>query len=64
MVLRSENTNKKVNYERFLEKLAFCAVNELKNGGSLVEVTKNPNATIVDDFQKENKPEGMSDEAK
>jgi hypothetical protein len=43
LALRSENVNKKVNYDRFLEKLAIYVVNELKNGDSLVEVTKNPN---------------------
>ena len=50
LALRSENINKKVNYDRFLEKLAIYVVNELRNGDSIVEVTRNPNATIVKDF--------------
>ena len=34
------------------------------NGESIVEVTKNQNAKIVEDFQKENKPVELSDKAK
>ena len=64
LALRNENVNKKMNYDRFLEKLAIYMVNELKNGDSIVEITTNPNAKIVEDFQKENKPEELSDEAK
>ena len=64
LALRSENTNKKVNYDRFLEKLAIYVVNELKNGDSLMEVTKNPNAKTIEEFQKENKPKELSNEDK
>ena len=64
LALRSENITKKVNYDRFLEKLAIYVVNELKNGDSIIEVTRNPNATIIEDFEKENKPTELSDEAK
>ena len=64
MALCSENMNKKVNYDRFLEKLAIYVVDEFKYGDSIVEVTKDPNAAIVDDFQKENKPEELRGEAK
>ena len=64
LALRSENVNKKVNYDRFLEKLAIYVINELKNGDSIIEITRNPNAKIIEDFQKENKPEELSDEDK
>ena len=64
LALRSENINKKVNYDRFLEKLAIYVVNEFRNDDSIVEVTRNPNATIVEDFKKDNKPEELSDKSK
>ena len=64
LALRSENITKKVNYDRFLEKLAIYVINELKNGDYIIEVTKNPNATIIEDFQKDNKPKELSDEDK
>lgn len=47
LALRSENIHKKVNYDRFLEKLAIYVVNELKNGDSLVEVIKTPNEDTI-----------------
>ena len=47
-----------------MEKLAIYIINELKNGDSIIEVTKNPNATIIKDFQKDNKPKELSDEDK
>ena len=64
LALRSENTNKKVNYDRFLEKLAIYVVNKLKNGDSLVEVTKTPNAKTIENFQEKNKPKELCDEDK
>ena len=62
LALRSENIIKKVNYDRFLEKLAIYVVNELRNGDAIVEITRNPNAKIVEEFQKDNKPEELSEE--
>ena len=64
LALRSENIHKKVNYDRFLEKLSIYVVNELKNGDSLVQVTKNPNEDTIEIFKKENKPNELSDEDK
>ena len=64
LALCSENMNKKVSYDRFLEKLAIYVVNELKNGVSLVEVSKNPNAKTIENFEKENKPKELRDEDK
>ena len=64
LALRNENLTKKVNYDHFLEKLAIYIINELKNGDSIIEITKNPNATIIEDFQKDDKPKELSDEDK
>ena len=61
LALRSENVTKKVNYDRFLEKLQIYIINELKNGDSIIEVTKKPKATII---EKDQKPKELSDEAK
>ena len=48
--LRSENTNRKVSYEVFLEKLEIYIMNEMKQGEHVVEITKDPKADVVADF--------------
>ena len=64
LVLRNETVTRKVNYDRFLEKLGIYIVNELKDGDYVIEVTKNPKAKIIDDFMTNNKPTELSDDEK
>ena len=56
LCLRSENMIKKLNYDQFCEKLYTYIVNNFKNGDAIVEVTKNPSATIIEDFVDAHKP--------
>ena len=51
LALRSENMTKKVNYDQFCEKLYIFIMNVFKNGDSVVEVTKNPSADIIENFK-------------
>ena len=37
---------------------------EFKNGEHVLEITKNPDTKIIEDFQKENKPVQLTDEEK
>ena len=39
-------------------------VNELKNGDDIVEVTKHPDADIIGDFEKEDKPKELTNNEK
>ena len=64
MALRSENVTRKVNYDKFLKKLGIYVVNELKNGDSIIEITKNSKATIIEDYERDHKPKELSDAAK
>ena len=64
LALRSENITLKSNYERFMDKLAIHAANELKDGDAIVEVTKNPKAKTIEDFKNKNKPIELSDDLK
>ena len=64
LALRSENITLKTNYDRFLEKLGTYIVNELKDGDSIVEITKNPKVKIIENFVQNNKPTELSDEEK
>ena len=64
LALRSENITLKTNYDRFLEKLATCIVNELKDGDFIVEITKNPKVKIIENFVHNNKPTELSDDEK
>jgi len=56
LALRSENTTRKVPYEVFLKKLETYIMNEMKQGGHLVGITKNPNADVIADFESAYKP--------
>ena len=64
LALRNENVTKKVNYDRFLEKLGIYIVNELKVGDHIIEVTKNPKLKIIEGFMASNKPTELSDDLK
>ena len=55
---------KKLNYDQFCEKLYTYIVNNFKNGDAIVEVTKNPSATIIEDFVEAHKPKELSDKDK
>ena len=59
LALRHENVTKKVNYDRFLEKLAICVINELMNGDSIIEITKNPKCNGDRRFSKGQQAEGI-----
>ena len=50
-----------MSYDHFQDKLEIHAVNELKNGDSIGEVTKSQNDAIVKDFQKESELEELSE---
>ena len=39
-------------------------VNELTNGDAIVEVTKHPDADMIGDFEKENKPKELTNNEK
>ena len=62
LALRSENMMKKVNFDKFCEKLHTYIVNNFKNGDAIVEVTRNPSAEIVKDFITTHKPTELSDD--
>ena len=64
LTLHSENMTKKVNYDQFCEKLYIFIMNVFKNGDSVVEVTRNPSANIVEDFKTLHKPNKLTDEEK
>ena len=64
LALRSENMSKKVNYDQFCEKLYIYIMNVFKNGDSVVEVTKNPSADIIENFKTLQKPKELTDEEK
>ena len=62
LALCSKKILKKVNYDKFCEKLHTYIVNNFKNGDAIVEVTRNPSATIIEDFIARDKPIELSDE--
>ena len=62
LALRSENMLKKVNYDKFCKKLHTYIANNFKNGDAIVEVTRNPSATIIEDFIARDKPIELLDE--
>ena len=64
LVLRSENVIKKVNYDKFCEKIHTYIMNELKNGDTIVEITKNHSLDVIGDFENNNKPVELTDAEK
>ena len=58
-----EDVTKKINYDSFCEKLGIYVMNELKDGDAVVEVTRNPKADIISEFEKNNKPEAIDSTA-
>ena len=56
LALRSENVNKKVNYDSFCEKLAIYIMNEFKGGENVIEIARNPSADIIANFETDKNP--------
>ena len=55
---------KRVNYDKFCEKLHIYIMNELKNGDAIVEVVKNHSANVICYFENNNKPIELTDTEK
>ena len=47
---------KKVNYDKFCEKLHIYIMNKFNNGDAIVEVTKKHSADVIGNFEDKNKP--------
>lgn len=62
--LRSENVTEKVAFDVFCEKVSIYVMTEFKNGENVVEVLKDHDTKVIDDFQKGNKPEELTEEEK
>ena len=62
--LRSENVSKKLNYDNFCEKLGIYVMNKLKSGETVVVVTKNYDADVINIFKTKHKPSELTAEEK
>ena len=62
--LRSENVTKKVGYYAFFEKLGIYIMTEFKGGENVVEVTTNPDAKILQEYESMNKPTELTEDEK
>ena len=64
LALCSKNMIKKVNYDKFYEKLHTHIMNEYKNSDAIVEVSTNHSADITGDFENNNKSIELMDTEK
>ena len=62
-MLRSENM-KKLNHDQFCEKLHTHVMSAFKKGYSVLEVTKNPSADVIENSKRLHKTEELIDEEK
>ena len=60
LALRSENVTKKVNYDKFCEKLRSYIMREFKGGEYVVDILKDPSVDIADEYRKSSKPTDLT----
>ena len=60
LALRSENVIAKTNYDKFCEILRTYIMKEMRGGEYVVDITKDPNADMIDIYQKTYKPKDLT----